>query len=68
VNAIVSRTPEAAAYVQELERRADTAIESENNELEERPELPPSDTLIRDLEDFLRRRRPDGNGSEMPDE
>lgn len=68
VDAIVSRTPEAAAYVQELERRADTPIESENNELEERPELPPSDTVIRDLEEFLRRRRPDSNGSETPEE
>ena len=42
-------------YLKELERRADAADESpEDADL---PPLPPSEVLIKDLEEFLKRRR-----------
>jgi len=56
VNDIVAQSPEAAAYVKELETRADAAQETETGDDDE-TELPPSEGLIKDLEEFLRRRR-----------
>jgi proteasome assembly chaperone (PAC2) family protein len=59
----VSGNAEIAAYVQELERRVDEAAGQEAEPSAEGPELPSSDTVIRDLEDFLRlRRRQEGEG------
>jgi len=55
VDAIVAQSPEAAAYVKELETRADAAQDTETSDDE--MELPPSEALIKDLEEFLRRRR-----------
>ncbi len=55
VSAIIATNPEAATYLQELERRADAAGESEEDA--ELPPLPPSEVLIKDLEEFLKRRR-----------
>ncbi|MGA2286383.1 MAG: PAC2 family protein [Dehalococcoidia bacterium] len=55
VTAIIGTNPEAAAYLQDLERRADAADESpEDADL---PPLPPSEMVIKDLEEFLKRRR-----------
>jgi len=63
VDAIVAQSPEAAAYVRELETRADAAEETETGDDE--TELPPSGALIKDLEEFLKRRRAQGgNGDE----
>jgi hypothetical protein len=56
VNDIVAQSPEAAAYVKELETRADAAQETETS-ADDETELPPSEGLIKDLEEFLRRRR-----------
>ena len=57
----VAGSPEIAAYVRELERRIDEAVEQEAEPTRGGPELPPSDVVLRDLEEFLRlRRKPDG--------
>jgi proteasome assembly chaperone (PAC2) family protein len=56
INAIIVTNPEAAAYVRELERRAEGVVEGEAADTSEAG-LPPSEALIKDLEDFLRRRR-----------
>jgi proteasome assembly chaperone (PAC2) family protein len=56
INAIIATNPEAAAYVRELERRADASLEGEADETTDSLE-PPSEALIKELEDFLRRRR-----------
>ena len=61
VDAIVSRSIEAAAYVKELERRADAALQSQTRAGGERAELPPSEALIHDLEEYLKRRRAQGS-------
>jgi len=42
--------------VKELETRADAAQETETS-ADDETELPPSEALIKDLEEFLRRRR-----------
>jgi proteasome assembly chaperone (PAC2) family protein len=61
VAGVVAGSPEIAAYVQELERRIDAAVEGEAEPSLGGPELPPSDAVIRDLEEFLRlRRKQDG--------
>jgi proteasome assembly chaperone (PAC2) family protein len=56
ISAIIATNPEAEAYLKELERRADAA-EGKAEEEAELSALPPSEVLIKDLEDFLRRRR-----------
>jgi hypothetical protein len=55
INAIIATNPEAEAYVRELERRADASLEEEENSADSLE--PPSEALIKELEDFLRRRR-----------
>jgi proteasome assembly chaperone (PAC2) family protein len=63
VGEAVAGNPEIGAYVQELERRVDEVAGQETKPAAEGPELPSSDTVIRDLEDFLRlRRRQEGEG------
>jgi proteasome assembly chaperone (PAC2) family protein len=64
VNSVIARSLEAATYVKELERRADAALEEEPPMGEEGAEFPPSETLIRDLEEFLRKRRSENGGSD----
>jgi proteasome assembly chaperone (PAC2) family protein len=54
----VERDPEVAAYVRQLEERT----EDDDEEFAEHPELPPGETVIRELEDFLRRSRGDSSG------
>lgn len=57
----VAASPEIAAYVRELERRIDEAVEQEAEPSPGRPELPSSDVVLQDLEEFLRlRRKEDG--------
>ena len=53
----VAGNPEIAAYVRELESRIDQAIDGEVEPSLGGPELPSSDVVIRDLEDFLKLRR-----------
>lgn len=57
ISAIIATNPDAAAYLKELERRADAVAEGETEEGAEPSALPPSEALIKDLEDFLKRRR-----------
>jgi len=57
ISAIVTTNPEAAAYLKELERRADAVLEGQTEEGVELSALPPSEILIKDLEEFLKRRR-----------
>jgi proteasome assembly chaperone (PAC2) family protein len=57
ISAIIATNPEAAAYLQELERRADAVLEGQTEEGVEPSALPPSEMLIKDLEEFLKRRR-----------
>jgi proteasome assembly chaperone (PAC2) family protein len=59
VNEAIVGSPEVAGYVRELEQRADAAPDEETTTAE-RAELPPSETLIKDLEDFLKRSREEG--------
>jgi predicted ATP-grasp superfamily ATP-dependent carboligase len=59
VGEAVSANPDVAAHIQELERRIDAALAGESAETEA-GELPASDLIIKDLEDFLRRQRQDG--------
>jgi predicted ATP-grasp superfamily ATP-dependent carboligase len=57
----VAGSPEIAAYVRDLERRIDESVEQEAEPSLGGPELPPSDVVLRDLEEFLRlRRKQDG--------
>lgn len=58
VTQAVATNPEVAAHIRQLEQRIDTA-QTEGGE-PETEELPASDIVIKDLEDFLRRQR--GNG------
>jgi proteasome assembly chaperone (PAC2) family protein len=59
----VAGNPEISSYVEELERRVDEVAGQETKPGAEGPELPSSDTVIRDLEDFLKlRRRQEGEG------
>ena len=57
ISAIIATNPEAEAYLKELERRADAVTEGQTEEGAEPSALPPSELLIKDLEDFLKRRR-----------
>jgi proteasome assembly chaperone (PAC2) family protein len=57
ISAIIATNPEAAAYLQELERRADAVLEGQTEQGVEPSALPPSEMLIKDLEEFLKRRR-----------
>jgi proteasome assembly chaperone (PAC2) family protein len=57
ISAIIATNPEAEAYLKELERRADAVAEGQTEEDAEPSALPPSEVLIKDLEEFLKRRR-----------
>ncbi len=57
ISAIIATNPDAEAYLKELERRADAVSEGQTEEGAEPTALPPSELLIKDLEDFLKRRR-----------
>ena len=57
ISAIIATNPEAEAYLKELERRADVAAEGQTEADAEPSALPPSEILIKDLEEFLKRRR-----------
>jgi predicted ATP-grasp superfamily ATP-dependent carboligase len=59
VTEAVASNPGVAAHIRELEQRIDAA-QAEGAEEAETGELPASDLIIKDLEDFLRRQR--GNG------
>jgi predicted ATP-grasp superfamily ATP-dependent carboligase len=67
VNSVIAGSLEAAAYVKELERRADAALAGESPTSEETAGFPPSEALIRDLEEFLRRRRSQREDGEEPE-
>jgi hypothetical protein len=57
----VASNPEVAGHILELERRIDAAqVEGAQAEA---GELPASDVVIKDLEDFLRRQRGNGEGA-----
>ena len=64
INAVIATNPEAAAYVSELERRADLALEGEPDESPDALESPSSEALIKDLEEFLKRRRAQGDSGD----
>ena len=57
ISAIIATNPEAEAYLNELERRADAVAEGQTEEGGEPFALPSSEALIKDLEEFLKRRR-----------
>jgi proteasome assembly chaperone (PAC2) family protein len=57
ISAIIATNPEAEAYLNELERRADAVSEGQTEEGGEPFALPSSEALIKDLEEFLKRRR-----------
>jgi hypothetical protein len=61
VSEAVASNPDVAAHIRELEQRMDAALVEGAREAEA-GELPGSDLIIRDLEDFLRRQRQDGEG------
>ena len=61
VTQAIAGNPEVAGHIRELERRIDAA-EVEGAEAES-GELPASDIVIKDLEDFLRRQRGNGEGA-----
>ncbi len=56
VNEAVAKNPELQEYVRQLE----DALESAQSESEE--EMPSADVLVKDLEDYLRRKREDHKG------
>jgi proteasome assembly chaperone (PAC2) family protein len=56
VSEAVSGDPDAAAYVRQLEERADTEPE-EQRPAEPPQQLPSGDVVVRELEEFLRRQR-----------
>jgi proteasome assembly chaperone (PAC2) family protein len=58
VGEAVSSNPDVAAHIQELEARIDAALAG-GAEAAEAGELPASDLIIKDLEDFLRHQRED---------
>ena len=59
VGEAVSSNPDVAAHIHELEARVDAALAG-GSEAAEAGELPASDLIIKDLEDFLRHQRQDG--------
>ena len=59
VSEAVSGDADASAYVRQLEEQADA-----EQVREERPQLPSGDVIVRELEEFLRRQRPE----DEPDE
>jgi predicted ATP-grasp superfamily ATP-dependent carboligase len=59
VGEAVSSNPDVAAHIRELEARIDAALAG-GTEAAEVGELPASDLIIKDLEDFLRSQRQDG--------
>jgi proteasome assembly chaperone (PAC2) family protein len=61
VTEAVAGNPDVAAHIRELEQRIDAAL-AEGAKEAEASELPASDLVIRDLEDFLRRQRHEGEG------
>jgi proteasome assembly chaperone (PAC2) family protein len=62
ISAIIATNPEAEAYLKELERRADATAEGQTEQGDEPSTLPPSEVLIKDLEEFLKRRRREQQG------
>jgi proteasome assembly chaperone (PAC2) family protein len=64
ISAIIATNPEAEAYLKELERRSDAVSEGQTEEGMEPSALPPSELLIKDLEDFLKRRRREQGGQQ----
>jgi proteasome assembly chaperone (PAC2) family protein len=62
ISAIIATNPEAQTYLEELERRADAVAEGQTEEGEEAFTLPSSEALIKDLEEFLKRRRREQQG------
>ncbi len=57
LNEATSRNAEVSEYVRTLEERIDAeAAGAEADEEEERTELPSTDVIVKDIEDFLRRR------------
>jgi hypothetical protein len=61
VGEAVASNPDVAAHIHELEQRMDAALVEGAGEAEA-GELPASDLIIKDLEDFLRGQRQDGEG------
>lgn len=61
VSQAIAQNPEVAAYVRQLEQRERDRDRPSDEEgaPSPRPELPSSETLIKELEDFLKRRRTD---------
>jgi proteasome assembly chaperone (PAC2) family protein len=59
VSEAVAANPDVAAHISELEQRLDAAVVEGAGEAEV-GELPGSDLIIKDLEEFLRRQREDG--------
>ena len=60
----VSRSPDVASYVHQLEEQARAEEESQVEPGPPPAELPSSDVLVQELEDFLRRRREGGEDSQ----
>lgn len=62
VNEAIRQNPEIAAYVRQLESSGSGDSEEPEVPVEEPPELPSGEAVVRDLEDFLRRRQQPGPG------
>ena len=62
VSEAIAKNPEVSEYVRRLEEKEGIQIQEERHEerADAPGELPSSDSLIKDLEDFLRRQRPAG--------
>jgi len=66
VSEAVATDADTAAYVDELEERADAAQESEPERNPGDEEIPSGDALAAELTRFLREREADGNGGQGP--